>query len=74
MEKEVPEVYKSVNEDVIKSILDDIILPLYKRKRELYQDNLKHFNVQGNIVNGKVVPWEIFRPERLISKNKEIEK
>lgn len=74
IKKEVPESYKSANDDVIKSILDDVILPLYKRKRELYQDNLKHFNIQGNVVNGKVVPWEIFRPERLISKSKELEK
>lgn len=51
-----------------KSILDDIIFELYKRNNDLLRDGLKTFNVQGNIVNGNIVPWEIFRPERLIAK------
>ncbi len=68
IEENVPIAYKELDEEIIKSILDDIILELCKRKNDLLRDGLKNFNVQGNIVDGKIVPWEIFRPERLIAK------
>lgn len=71
--RNIPENYKVHNSSILDSILNDVIFPLYKRKSELPADGLKIFNVQGNIVDGKIVPWEIFRPERLIPKTKDIE-
>lgn len=68
IEENVPIAYKELDEEIIKNILDDVILELCKRKDELLRDGLRNFNVQGNIVDGKIVPWEIFRPERLIAK------
>lgn len=72
IEESVPETYTEIDNSVIDSILNDVVFTLYKRKSELPSDGLKTFNVQGNIVNGKVVPWEIFRPERLIPKTRDI--
>lgn len=74
IEKAVPQEYQQSSDELIQSILDEVVFSLYKRKRELYEDGLKHCNIQGNIVDGKIVPWEIFRPERLISKSKEEER
>lgn len=64
----VPEQYKAIDEEIIRSILNDVIFELCKRKSELLRDGLRTCNIQGNIVDGKVVPIEIFRPERLIAK------
>lgn len=74
IEEAVPQEYQQSSDELIQSILDKVVFSLYKRKRELYEDNLKHCNIQGNIVDGQIVPWEIFRPERLISKTKEEER
>lgn len=74
IEESVPERYIPTDNDTIKSILDDIVFPLYKRQSDLKRDGLTVFNVQGNVVDGVVEPWEFFRPERLISKNKEQER
>ena len=74
IEEAVPPKYQPTDNDTIKSILDDIVFPLYKRQSDLKRDGLSIFNVQGNIVDGKVEPWEFFRPERLIAKNKEQER
>ena len=67
----IPEEYKESDDELIKSILDDVIQEVYEKKSELRRDSLRNFSIQGNIVNGRVEPWEIFRPERLITKSKE---
>ena len=71
IEKAVPKTYQQVSDHLIEDILNKIIFNMYQRKRELYEDNLKMFTVMGNIVDGKLEAWEIFRPERLISKDLE---
>lgn len=71
IEASVPTKYKRFDNDFIKSMLDDVVLPIYERQKELKGDGLNIFNIQGNIVDGRIVPWEIFRPERLIAKSKE---
>ena len=38
------------------------------------RDGLMRFGVQGNIVNGNIQPWEIFRAERLVTKDIEMER
>lgn len=67
----IPEEYKESDDELIKSILDDVIQEVYEKKSELHRDGLRNFSIQGNIVNGRVEPWEIFKPERLITKSKE---
>lgn len=73
LQESIPENYSQVDSSIIDSILEDVVFAIYKRKGELPKDGLKNFNIQGNIVDGKLVPWEIFRPERLISNIKNIE-
>ncbi len=69
IESAIPKHYKTVDSDIIKSILDDIVLEVYKNQTNFYKDGLRNFNIQGNIVRGELEPWEIFRPERLIASN-----
>lgn len=65
----VPKQYKPIKDEFIDTILENIVFELYKRKSELRKDGLNIINVQGNFEGGRVVPWEIFRPERLIAKD-----
>lgn len=65
-EKYVPEKYSEIDEEIIKEIIDKIILKLYSQTTNLMYDNLKHFKVQGNISpNEKLITFEIFTPERI---------
>lgn len=74
VESLIPTTYTESNDELIKNILDQIVFELYSRKNDLARDGLRNFNVQGNIVDGRLIPWEIFRPERLISKSKKEER
>lgn len=67
IEEKVPKEYNKLDDELIKDMLDDIILPMYEKKRQMYEDGLKVCNVQGNIVNKTLEAWEIFKKERLIS-------
>lgn len=71
IENAIPKKYKPADDEIIKSILDDIVLEVYKKQSDFSRDGLRDFNIQGNIVAGKLEPWEICRPERFIPKNKE---
>ena len=59
LEKKIPKTYKPVENEIIKQIIEDIIFELYIKKEELSKDGLNYFLVQGNIINGKVEPWEL---------------
>lgn len=59
LEKKIPKTYKPVENEIIKQIIEDIIFELYIKKEELSKDGLNYFWVQGNIINGKVEPWEL---------------
>lgn len=67
-QKCVPEHYSLVSDKIISSILNDVIYELLKKQSELQSDRLNNFGVQGNLVHGCVQPWEIFRTERLLTK------
>lgn len=64
VEANVPKRVAPLSERLIRRLLDDIVLELMKQQTVLARDGLKRFGVQGNFVNGKVQPWEIFRMER----------
>lgn len=74
IEEHVPEQYKPVDNDIIKRVLDDVVLELMKQQSALRQDGLKRFGVQGNLLNGRVQPWEIFRAERLVTKDIDLDR
>lgn len=67
-EKSIPEHYSLVSDKIISSILNDVIFELIKKQSQLRGDRLNNFGVQGNLVHGCVQPWEIFRTERLLTK------
>lgn len=69
IQSNVPMQYTPIRDEFIETILDDIVFELYKRKDELRKDGLTIINVQGNFEDSRVVPWEIFRPERLITRD-----
>ena len=64
IEREVPETYHLLEDEIFQSLLDDIILELMKQQSSLMNDGLKRFTVQGNIARGKLQVWEMFRPDR----------
>lgn len=45
-----------------------------KQQSALRQDGLKRFGVQGNLLNGRVQPWEIFRAEKLVTKDIDLDR
>lgn len=66
----LPNTYIELSDDIIEQVLNDIVFELYQKKNQLRNDGLNSFGVQGNIVKGKIEPWEIFREERLIKLDK----
>lgn len=74
IEENVPKQYQLVDNNIIKSILDDVILELMKKQDMLRQDGLRRFGIQGNLIEGRVEPWEIFRAERWLSKDVDMER
>ena len=64
VEENVPINLELVKESGVRSLIEDIVFELFKQKEELKKDRLIEFAVQGNFVNGKAEPWEIFRWER----------
>ena len=74
VEKNIPETYSLISDDIIKKLLDDVVLEIMKKRQMILRDGLTRFGVQGNIIDGNVQPWEIFRAERLIPKDIELER
>lgn len=74
IEENVPEEYNPVSDEIVKSILDDVILKLMEQKSSLSMDGLRRFGVQGNFIRGKVQPWEIFRAERMVTRSEDLER
>lgn len=64
IEENVPKEYKKLDDNIIRDILDNIVFEMVRQENKLRRDSLTKFGVQGNIVRGKAVPWEIFVPER----------
>ncbi len=56
----------SINDDIVKQVLDDIIFELYSKQQQLLADNLNYFCIQGNIINYKLEPWELLTIDRLL--------
>lgn len=69
LEENIPCNFVPMSDEILQQVLDDIILELYGQVNRLVSDGLTTFAVQGNIINGKLEPWEIFRAERLIEKD-----
>jgi len=74
VEEKIPKTYRLISEDVIEALLDDVVLELMKQTPMLLNDGLTRFGVQGNIINGTIQPWEIFRGERFMAKEIELER
>lgn len=74
IEKNIPETYSFISDNTIKTLLDDVVFELMKKKELILRDGLTRFGVQGNIIDGNIQPWEIFRPERLVTKDIELER
>ena len=66
LDRKIPDKYIPMNDSIVKQIMNDIVIVLYLKKRKLLNDGLNYFCVQGNIINGKLEPWEIFTIDRLI--------
>lgn len=63
-----------VDNNIIRSILNNVIFELMQKQEMLRQDGLKRFGIQGNLIEGRVEPWEIFRAERWITKDVDMER
>ena len=64
VEENIPPEYQKLSNDIVKELLDKVVLTLVQKKSELRRNGMLHFCVQGNFANGKVQPWEIFVPDR----------
>lgn len=74
IEKNVPKTYNLISDDIIKKLLDDVVLELMKKRQMILRDGLTLFGVQGNIIDGNIQPWEIFRAERLVTRDIEMKR
>lgn len=74
IEENIPQTYSLIPDNVIVKLLDEVVLELMKNRPMLLQDGLMQFGIQGNIINGEIQPWEMFRPERWLSKGIKLEK
>ena len=66
VEKSVPTELRSLDDSLFCDLLDNIVMEFYPYSKEaaLRRDGLELFCVQGNFVDGKIQPWEIFDPRR----------
>lgn len=62
----VPREFQVLNDSLIENFMDEIVFPLIVQRKDLLANGLRMFCVQGNFVNSKVQPWEIFTPRRWI--------
>ncbi len=60
----VPNRYQPLKDSLVSNFFNDIVFELIRQKHRLLEDKLYRFAVQGNFVDGKAQPWEIFRTER----------
>lgn len=67
LNKKIPKKYVQINQNIVKQVLEDVVKVLYLQRRKLLDENLNNFCVQGNIINGKLEPWELFTIDRIIT-------
>lgn len=61
----IPKEYKSIELNIFRDLIDQVIFPLYIRKEELIKDGMKHFGVELNVIyDGRLVPFEIVISDR----------
>ena len=64
----VPKVYKPMSISTMDSIINDIITPVYKQELSMKMNGLRNFTIQGNIVEGRIIPFEIATIDRMQQK------
>ncbi len=64
VEKSVPTKFEPISDSLFKELLDHILIEILLRKNDLRREGLELFCVQGNFVDGRVQPWELFVPNR----------
>ena len=60
----MPKSYQPLSLFWKRKLLNDVILPLLAKEKELLEDGLKVFGIQGNFVGQNIIPIEMNRPER----------
>lgn len=66
MEDNIPKDYIPIDDYIIRQVIDDVIMELYSKKKELVSSNLSYFCIQGNIINRRLEPWELSTIDRLV--------
>lgn len=70
--EKMPKKYEPIKPYLLESLIDQVLVPLYERKKELLGDGLEKFDVELNILeDGRLIPMEICRPERFIIRKRE---
>lgn len=68
VETSVPKLLPLLDDEVLRRLLDNVVIELRGQRFKLERDNMMMFGVQGNVVENdgqiQIQPWEIFRPER----------
>lgn len=73
--QKMPNKFKGISPKIMDDVAKQVLEPLYMKKRELLQDGLNKFDVELNISkNGRIIPMEICRPERFLTKKLKEEK
>ena len=71
----MPNKFEGISPKIMDDVAKQVLEPLYMKKRELLQDGLNKFDVELNISkNGRIIPMEICRPERFLTKKLKEEK
>lgn len=64
----MPRQYQTIPVSIMEKLLDQIIFPIYTQSEEIRRSGMIRFGVQGNVVQQKLIPFEIALPERMIKK------
>ncbi len=72
--EKMPKNYSMIQPQLIENLIESVLVPMYLKKGELLKDGLERFDIELNVLkNGRLIPFEICRPERFIIKNKKKE-
>ena len=64
----IPKTYKPMNASIMDSIINNICVPVYEQAAKMRMNGLNYFTIQGNIVDGRIIPFEIATIDRMQQK------
>ena len=57
--KNIPKDFNGISNNIFMQVFNNIVIELYYKKTILLNDKLNYFEIQGNIIDSKIEPWEL---------------